>query len=319
MFLGDLKEKVLDGGEISEEEAFFVAGEGVAFHSLIEAAASIRERFRGRKVDLCSIVNARSGLCPEDCAYCAQSARHGVDIDSYPWIGEREIVERAKEARRSGAKRFCIVTSGKRVSGRELEAVASAISEVRRVGLLPCATLGLLSGADLAVLKDAGLERFHHNLETSEEYFPKVCTTHTYEEKLKTIRAVKETGLSLCSGGIFGMGESWADRIRMAFTLKELDVDSVPVNFLMPVQGTPLGDSPPLPPLEALRIVSLYRFILPEKEIRLCGGRIQTLGELNALVFFAGADGLLIGNYLTRKGRRAEEDIRLIESLGLEY
>ncbi|NOY39199.1 MAG: biotin synthase BioB [Nitrospirae bacterium] len=318
--LTELKERLLNGGEVSEEEASFLADDtAVPLHTLFEAATSIRERFRGNRVDLCSIVNAKSGNCTEDCAYCAQSTRHRTSISVYPWMGQGEIFRRAKEARLSGAKRFCIVTSGKRVSGEEIKVIASAVGEIRQLGLLPCATLGLLDEGELRILKEAGLERFHHNLETSEEFFQKVCTTHTYSDKIKTIMAVKNAGLSLCSGGIFGLGESWNDRIRMAFTLKDLNVDSVPINFLMPVEGTPMGHLPPLHPLEALRIISVYRFILPEKEIRLCGGRVQTLGELNSMVFLAGADGLLTGNYLTLKGRCAEDDIRLIEMLGLRY
>ncbi|HEB74774.1 MAG TPA: biotin synthase BioB [Nitrospirae bacterium] len=313
--LAELKERVLDGGEISEEEARHLVD--APLHSLFEAATSIRERFRGDTVDLCAIVNAKSGNCSEDCAYCAQSTRHRTGIDVYPWLGREEILRRAEEARSSGAKRFCIVTSGKRLSRGEIEYVASAVGGIRRIGLLPCATLGLLDREDLDRLKDAGLDRFHHNLETSESFFPNICTTHTYDDKLRTIDAVKQAGLSLCSGGIFGIGESWDDRLGMAFTLKRLDVDSVPINFLMPVKGTPLGRLPLLEPLEALRIVGIYRFILPQKEIRLCGGRVQTLGELNSMVFLAGADGLLIGNYLTMKGRSADDDIRLIESLGL--
>ncbi|NOZ25721.1 MAG: biotin synthase BioB [Nitrospirae bacterium] len=315
--LSELKEKVLDGGDLSEDEASFLVN--VPLHSLFEAATSIRERFRGDLVDLCAIVNAKSGNCTEDCAYCAQSTRHRTSISVYPWLGMEEILRRAHEARGSGARRFCIVTSGKRVSDRELEYIASAVGEIRRIGLLPCATLGLLDREALERLKEAGLDRFHHNLETSERFFQRVCTTHTFSDKLKTIDAVKEVGLSLCSGGIFGIGESWDDRLSMAFTLKRLDVDSVPINFLMPVKGTPMGHLPLLHPLEALRIIGVYRFILPQKEIRLCGGRVQTLGELNSMVFLAGADGLLIGNYLTMKGRCADDDIRLIETLGLRY
>ena len=318
--LTELTERVLNGGDISAEEASFLADDAaVPLHSLFEAATSVRELFRGNRVDLCSIVNAKSGNCTEDCAYCAQSTRHKTGISVYPWMGQDEIFRRAKEARLSGAKRFCIVTSGKKVSGEEIEVIASVVGEIRQIGLLPCATLGLLNEDELRILKDAGLERFHHNLETSEDFFPKVCTTHAYSDKIETIMAVKNADLSLCSGGIFGLGESWDDRIRMAFTLKDLDVDSVPINFLMPVKGTPMGHLPPLHPLEALRIISVYRFILPEKEIRLCGGRMQTLGELNSMVFLAGADGLLTGNYLTLKGRCAEDDIRLIEILGMRY
>jgi biotin synthase len=192
------------------------------------------------------------------------------------------------------------------------------VSAVRKLGLLPCATLGLLSGEDLLLLKDAGLERYHNNLETSERFFSEICTTHTYQDKLETIREVKSSGLSLCSGGIFGLGETWEDRIDMAFALRDISPDSVPINFLTPVKGTRLGVQKLLDPFDALKIISLYRFILPDKEIRVCGGRIQTLGEFNSFIFPAGADGLLTGNYLTTVGRNFEDDLKLINHYGLK-
>jgi biotin synthase len=317
--LAELTERVLGGRSITEKEASFLASDEIPIHSLFEAASCLREHYRGKKVDLCSIVNAKSGGCSEDCSYCAQSARYSAEIDVYPLIKKEEILQRAEEAREAGAKRFCIVTSGRKASPSELDEIVSAIRDIRKIGLLPCATIGLLNRTELETLKEAGLERFHHNLESSEEFFRKVCSTHTYEDKLRTILAAKSAGLSLCSGGIFGMGESWQDRIKMAFTLKDLDIDSVPINFLIPVRGTPMERMGFLNPLEALRIVCIYRFILPDKEIRLCGGRIQTLGEFNSMVFLAGADSLLIGNYLTQKGRTAAEDLNLIRSYSLEF
>lgn len=182
---------------------------------------------------------------------------------------------------------------------------------------MPCATLGLLGKDELQFLKDHGLERYHHNLETSERFFPEICRTHTYYDKLKTIEAAKHAGLSVCSGGIFGLGETWEDRVEMAVSLGGLGIDSVPVNFLIPVKGTPLGGRDLLHPLDALKIVSLYRFMLPGKQIRVCGGRIQVLGEFNSMVIMAGADSLLTGNYLTTTGRTFADDLRLIRSYGL--
>ena len=316
--LRELTDRVLGGGGVSEEEALFLSKEP-PLHSLFEAASTIREHFRGDLVDLCSVVNAKSGGCTEDCAYCAQSVRYHTKVNAYPLMGHDEILRRAEEARLSGVRRFCIVTGGKKVSAAEIEIISSIIGDIRRIGLLPCATLGLLNKEELGTLKDSGLERYHHNIETSEDFFQKVCTTHTYEEKIETIMAVKEAGLSLCSGGIFGMGESWQDRIEMAFTLKQLNVDSVPINFLMPIDGTPMGHLGTLHPLEALRIVSIYRFVLPDKEIRLCGGRLQALGEFNSMLFLAGDDGLLTGNYLTQSGRCTEDDLKLIKAYGLTY
>lgn len=317
MDIRELRDKVLGGKVITRDEATSLIDAPI--HSVFEAASSIREHFRGKKVDLCSIVNAKSGGCSEDCAYCAQSARYKTGAEIYPLLNIRTIVELAKRAGDSGARRFCIVTSGRKPSEMELDEIARAVSKVREIGLLPCATLGLLTIDELSLLKEAGLERYHHNLESSEEYFGKVCTTHSYADKLNTTTSVKHADLSLCSGGIFGMGETWDDRIEMAFTLKEIDVDSVPINFLMPIKGTPLGILKPIHPIEALRIVSIYRFILPSMEIRLCGGRIQTLGEFNSMVFLAGADGLLIGHYLTQLGRSSEDDLNMIRTLGLSY
>ena len=313
-----LEKKVLSGKRIARTEALFLSSlRGQAVMELFSAANRIRSHFRGDEIDLCAIVNAKSGKCSEDCAYCAQSAKSAAGITSYSLLGKKTILQKAEDARNGGAKRFCIVTSGRKVSGRELTKIAEMVSSVRSLGLLPCATLGLLSEHALKLLKDAGLERYHNNLETSEHFFPNVCTTHSYGEKMETIRAASSAGLSVCSGGIFGLGETWQDRIDMAFALADLGPDSIPINFLSPVKGTKLGRNRLLPPLEALKIISIYRFILPDRQIRVCGGRLQTLGEMNAFIFFAGADGLLVGNYLTTLGRGYEEDLRLIQHCGL--
>jgi len=318
--LKSIEKKVLGGGKISREEALFIASlSGQDILDLFASASRIREHFRGNTVDLCAIINAKSGACSEDCAYCAQSAKSTAEIKTFPLVDKERVLGKAREAKEGGAKRFCIVTSGKKTSVTDLEKIAEMVSAVRKLGLLPCATLGLLSGEDLLQLKEAGLERYHNNLETSERFFPAICTTHTYQDKLKTIREVKSTGLSLCSGGIFGLGETWDDRVAMAFALREIDPDSVPVNFLTPVKGTRLGLNKILDPFDALKIISLYRFILPDKEIRVCGGRLQTLGELHAFIFPAGADGLLTGNYLTTLGRNFEDDLKLINQYGLRH
>lgn len=314
--LSSLTGKVLSGIPLSRKDALSIVSTSDVFE-LFSSANRIREVFRPRGIDLCSIVSAKTGACPEDCSYCAQSRRASAGIKPHALADKEHIIEKAKQSKESGVKRFCIVTSGKRATGPELKEIAGMIRGVRDLGLLPCATLGLLTGEELAILKDAGLHRYHHNLETSRRFFPEICSTHTYEDKINTIKAVKSAGLSLCSGGIFGLAEDWPDRIDMAFTLRKLAVDSIPVNFLVPVKGTPLESAEPLQPLEALRIISLYRFLLPEKEIRVCGGRVQTLGEFNSFVFMAGADGLLTGDCLTTSGRSPEDDLRLIEDYGL--
>ncbi|MEW6586716.1 MAG: biotin synthase BioB [Nitrospirota bacterium] len=316
--INSLEKRVLKGGALDREDALALAevsGPGV-FH-VFSSANRVRDHFRGNKVDLCSIINAKSGACSEDCSFCAQSSRSKAEIQVYPLLGKKEIIERANEIKRIGIRRFSLVTSGRKISGRDLKKLAGMISEIKGLGLSPCASLGLLSRDEMELLKEAGLERYHHNLETSERFFPEICSTHSYAEKIETALAARLAGLSLCSGGIFGMGETWQDRIDMAFALKELDVDSVPVNFLIPVKGTRLAGRELLHPLEALKIVSLYRFILPEKQIRICGGRMQVLGEFHSWIFFAGADGMITGNYLTTMGRSPRDDFRLIEQFGL--
>ena len=317
--LKNIEEKVLGGRKISRQEAIFITTlSGQDIFDLFSSANRIRTHFRGNTVDLCAIINAKSGACPEDCSYCAQSARSSAETRTFSLVDKKTIIEKAQEAYEGGARRFCIVTSGKKASSTDLDKIAGMVAAVRKLGLLPCATLGLLSGEELMLLKAAGLERYHNNLETSERFFSEICTTHTYQDKIETIKKVKSSGLSLCSGGIFGLGETWEDRIDMAFALRDIGPDSVPVNFLTPVKGTRLGLQKLLAPFEALKIISLYRFILPDKEIRVCGGRIQTLGELNSFVFPAGADGLLTGNYLTTLGRNFEDDLKLIDHCGLK-
>lgn len=317
--INSLAGKVLSGDKITREEASDLAAAGKdKLFDIFAAATRIRERFRGNSVELCSIINAKSGECPEDCSYCAQSSYSNTDAPVFPLVKEDVVFEKAIEARDKGVKRFCIVTSGKKIDNKELRAIADMVAKIRRLGILPCATLGLLNREELAMLKDSGLERYHHNLETSERFFPEMCTTHTYQDKLKTIEDVQALGLSLCSGGIFGIGEEWQDRIDMAFSLRKINPDSVPINFLIAVRGTPLEDADLLEPFEALKIISLYRFILPDKEIRVCGGRRQVLKEFNSMAFMAGADSLLTGNYLTTTGTAYEDDLRLIRHYGLD-
>jgi biotin synthase len=315
-----LRDKVLEGGALTRGEALGLsAASGSDILDLMASANRLRERFRGDRADLCSIVNAKSGGCSEDCAFCAQSFKSAAVIERYPLRDPEEIISAARDAAKNGARRFCIVTGGRRITTAEVDAVAKIVSRVKEIGLLPCATLGLIDSHALATLKAAGLDRYHHNLETSERFFPRICNTHTYADKLKTIESVQAAGLSLCSGGIFGIGENWQDRVDMAFALGALGVDSVPINYLIPIMGTALGGSKYLTPHEALKIVALYRFILPEAEIRICGGRLQALRELNPLIFMAGADGILIGNYLTTTGRPPSEDLAMLDTLGMGY
>ena len=292
--------------------------QGNSVYDLLYLANRTRAKFRGKRIDLCSIVNAKSGSCPEDCSFCAQSLSNRTDTDTYPLLKKDEILNAAASARDNMVRHFCIVTSGKKVSDKELDDICEIISGIKMLGLLPCATLGLLEDESLRKLKEVGLSRYHHNLETSEAYFSEICTTHTYREKIRTISDAKAAGLSICSGGIFGLGESWEDRIDMAFALKDIGVDSVPVNFLTPVTGTPLDNSGLLNPIEALKIIAIYRLILPKTEIRVCGGREITLRDMNSMIFMAGSDGLLVGNYLTTPGRDPIKDLQMISDMEME-
>jgi len=312
-------DKILAGGAVDREEAAVLASAANAdLVDLFAAANRVRERFRGKSVDICSIVNAKSGACSEDCRYCAQSSHYATDAPVYPLIDVDQMAAAARGAREAGAHRFCIVTSGRGITdAADLRSIAKGIELVRDIGLSPCATLGTLGRDQLGYLKNAGLHRYHHNIETSREYFPKVCTTHSFDERIELLRHARELGLSSCSGGILGMGETMQDRVSMAFTLRDLDVDSVPINFLMPVPGTPLATVTPIKPLEALHAIALFRLILPNKEIRVCGGRGSALGALHPLIFLAGADGFMIGNYLTRTGLDPRDDLAMLEALGL--
>lgn len=286
---------------------------------LFHGACLIRDHYNGHGIKLCAIVNAKSGRCPEDCAFCAQSAHHKTRIDAYPLMEPQQILHKAQEAEAMEARRFSIVTSGKTPTEKELEQIAQAIRLIKeKTGLALCASLGMMAQGTAHQLKEAGLTRYHHNLETAPSFFPHICTTHRYEDDLNTLQSAKEAGLEVCSGGIFGLGESPQQRLELAFTLKEMAVDSIPLNFLNPIPGTPLEGTQSLTPLEILKSVALFRLILPDRDIRICGGREFGLRDLHPLVFWAGANGIMIGNYLTTQGRDYRTDLRMIQDLKLE-
>lgn len=288
----------------------------LALSELISIANRVRQEFVGETIDLCSIMNAKSGLCSQDCKFCAQASRHPTGINTYPLKKKKEMLEQAKRAKDIGAERFDIVTSGEKLSKNELKIIADAIIEItNKVGIKMCASLGKMDEEGLSLLKEAGLTRYHHNIETSPNYFPKIVTTHTFQERVDTIKAAKIAGLEVCSGGIIGMGEALSDRIEMALILKELDVDSVPINILVPIKGTPLEKQNVLSPAEAIRTIAIFRIILKDKIIKIAAGRESILGDFQALAFMAGANGMLIGGYLTIKGREVSEDWKLIEEV----
>jgi biotin synthase len=286
---------------------------------LFYGASLIRDHYHGKGTRLCAILNAKSGRCPEDCAFCAQSAHHKTQIESYPLMEPQQILHAALEAEDMGARHFSIVTSGKAPTEKELQKTVQAIRLIKeKTGLTLCASVGMISKETAHRLKEAGLNRYHHNLETARSFFPHICTTHRYEEDLDAIQCAQEAGLEICSGGIFGLGESPEQRLELAFTLRDMEVDSAALNFLNPISGTPLERTTALPPLEILKSVALFRFIIPDKYIRICGGREVGLRDLHPLIFWAGANGIMIGNYLTTKGRDYRTDLQMIDDLGME-
>lgn len=313
-------DQVLNGKGISLTQANRLrAIRGDEIYGLFNAAYRIRKRFRGRKVELCAITNARSGACLEDCAFCAQSSWHKTKVPVYPLLEPDEIYHRAKRAEDLGAGYFCIVTSGRRMQNKkDFLKICKAISKIRlRLKLKVDASLGELSLDQARVLKDAGLFRYNHNLETARSLYAHVCTTHTYADRLKTIENVKRAGLELCCGGIFGMGETWKHRLELFFALKDISPECIPVNFLNPIPGTKLERKNPLMPLEFLKIVAILRFIFPRQEIKVCGGREANLRSLQPFLFLAGSDSIIIGDYLTTKGNPPRDDLQMVHDLGL--
>ncbi len=321
--LNKLEHPALSGKGISFEEAVKLLeielDERLGY--LFSLTNSVRAKFRKDIVNLCAITNVKSGDCPEDCAFCSQSIYHNTKILTYPLISEDEIIQRARKAVEMKANRFCVVRSGQGIKdGEEIDIICRAFSKIKDEFPSLCldASLGFISEEYLRKLKSSGLVRYNHNLETSETFFKNICSTHTYNDRLATVRMVKSIGLEICCGGIFGLGETPRQRVELAFALKELDVDCIPVNFLNPIPKTKLENNLLLEPLEILKSVAIFRLILPKKELRICGGRQSNLRSLQSLIFIAGADAIIIGDYLTTKGSLPDEDLKMIEDLGLK-
>ncbi len=317
--LTQLKERAIGKKDIGVADALTLYRMGMETpFALMAAASEIREAFKGKRINLCGIINAKSGRCPENCKFCAQSVHYETDAPVYDMVSRAEIVGAAKRMLRGGAHMFGIITSGTRIaSEEEWEGIYQAVAEIKAAGIKPCVSLGLLDAERAGALKAAGLYRYHHNLETAASFFDNICSTHEYREDIDTVLAAKAAGLAVCSGGIIGLGESMEQRIELAMTLKGLDVDSVPVNILNPRPGTPLADTPALHPIEILVTIALFRFILPDKDIKLCGGKETNLRQLLPLGIVAGANSLMTGDYLTTPGRETSEDMEMIEDLGL--
>ncbi|MBM4002104.1 MAG: biotin synthase BioB [Planctomycetes bacterium] len=312
-----LASRILGGERLAESEGLAILRSSEEeLLELMAAAYRIRRQYWSNTVQFYFLMNAKSGLCPEDCSYCSQSKVSSAEIPRYNLLNRQQILNGARIAHERNAKTYCIVISARGPNEREMRAVEELVPEIKRQYPLDvCACLGLLSEEDARRLKACGVDTVNHNLNTSEDHYAQICSTHTYQDRIATLRAVREAGMKLCSGGIMGMGESDQDIVGMAFALRDLQVESIPVNFLNPIEGTPLAGIRALNPRRCLRILALYRFANPAAEIRIAGGRELHLGSMQCLGLYA-ANSLFLGDYLTTKGQAPEADYRMIEEMG---
>lgn len=312
--INKLKNKILSGYNITYNEALSLIE--TPLNELLEAADEIRKHFCSNIFDICSIINAKSGKCSENCKFCAQSAHYKTNISEYPLLDKETIIKNALYMAEKGVLRFSIVTSGRALTDNDVEILADTIKEIKsKSNISICASLGLLTDENFKKLKDAGLERVHNNLETSKNFFSSVCTTHTFDDKINALKVALQSGLSVCSGGIIGLGESMQDRIDLAFSLKELGIKSVPLNILSPVKGTPYENNKPLSEEEILKTISIFRFILPDAFIRLAGGR-AFLSDKGKKAFLSGANAAITGDMLTTYGISVDTDMQIIKETG---
>jgi len=313
-------DKVLEEKNVSMKEVLpLLKAKGPDVLDLAAVANRVREEFNGNEIDLCSLLSAKSGRCSEDCAFCAQSAHYKTEAAIYPILNVERMVKEAKGAQARGTGRFCLITSGRELSDKEFETILDALGRIRRETTLGLdCSLGTLSEGRAAALKKVGVTRYNHNVETAESYFSQICSTHSYGDRVKTIEVLKEQGFSICCGGIIGLGESPQQRLELAFSLRRLGIDCIPFNILNPRPGTPLEHSEPIPAMEAIKTISLFRLILPKGTIKIAGGREANLRDLQSLALLAGANGLIVGNYLTTPGRDAEDDLTMVRDLGFK-
>jgi biotin synthase len=321
--IAELGRQVIDGEDISREDALwlFELDSTADIFDLLSWANRIREHFKGNKIHLCSIINVKAGGCSENCRFCAQSASYQTDSPRYSLIEREPLETAADEAHSNGVTALGLVAAWRGIDeGPVLDEICSHLNDLKNSGKArPDASLGIIKNQKVAdKLRAAGLECYNHNLESSQRFFPQVCDTHTYEDRVQTIQHLKQAGIKICSGGILGMGETREDRCDLAFALKELGVHVVPINILNPISGTPFGNRPPLPPFEILKSIACFRFILPRQEIKIAGGRTVNLRDLQSLIFFAGASALMVGNYLTTLNQPVEKDLQMIRDLGLD-
>ncbi|MEG2597418.1 MAG: biotin synthase BioB, partial [Oscillospiraceae bacterium] len=297
LYIENLKSKILSGGLCTKEEALCLCDQPL--DELCEAANKIRKQFCFDQFDICTIINGKSGRCSENCKFCSQSCHHHADVVEYPLLSAEKILEDAKLNYEQGVLRYSIVTSGKCLSDREIETMCDVVKQIReQVGISVCVSFGLLNEVQYQKLKDAGVTRVHNNLETSRRNFPNICTTHTFDDKINAIQAAQAAGLTVCSGGIMGLGETWEDRIDMALTIRELGIKSVPMNMLNPIPGTPFANNEKLTNEDMCRMVAVYRFLLPSASIRLAGGR-GLLTDRGENCFLSGANAAISGDMLT--------------------
>ena len=321
--LAELGRRILSGGQIDRRESSWLFNlEGAAdIFDLMAWANRIREQFKGNKIHLCSIVNAKAGACSENCSFCAQSSFYQTGSPRYGFVDPEPVLEAADEAGKNGVTAVGLVAAWKGLNeGPMLDEVCDRVRELARGGKVrPDASLGIIKSQKVADrLKEAGLECYGHNLETSRRFFPSQCTTHSFEDRVETIGYLKQAGIKICSGGIIGMGETREDRCDLAFELKEVGANIVPINILNPIPGTPFEKVAPLPPLEILKTIACFRFILPRKEIMIAGGRTVNLRDMQSMVFTAGASALMVGNYLTTLNQPVEKDLQMLKDLGLD-
>ena len=312
-----IAEEIINGRRLNREDdlAFFMEED---LDSLCRGADEIRRRLRGDRADLCSIINGRSGRCGEDCKFCAQSSCHNAKINEYPFLEPEEILEDCRRHERQGFGRYSVVTAGRALNGREMDLALRAYRSMKENCKIElCASHGLLSQEDFYRLAEAGISRYHANIETSRRNFPNICTTHTYDDKLEVIRRARNAGLAVCSGGIIGMGETWEDRVDMAFSLYEMEIKSIPINILQPIPGTPFGTLPPLSEEEILRTIAMFRYINPDAEVRLAAGR-NSMEHSGKKVFTAGANAAITGDMLTTSGNNIADDMAMLTSMGFE-
>ena len=313
----DLADQVLAGQQITESQALSILRTpDDQLLDVLAAAYKIRRRYFANTVQLYFLMNAKSGLCPEDCTYCSQSKTSEAEIPKYNFLSRDKILEGARIASERNSKTYCIVISARGPSEREIQAVEQLVPEIKRqYDLKICACLGLLTSADARRLKACGVDRVNHNVNTSPEHYEEICSTHTYQDRLDTLAAVRDAGIELCSGGIIGMGEQDTDVVRMAIELREIGVESIPLNFLIPIEGTPLAGNQQLTPRYCLKALAMFRFVNPDRELRIAGGRELHLGSLQPLGLYA-ANSIFVGDYLTTKGQAAEADYKMIEEMG---